>query len=140
MRILLPLILAFLTAATASAQDLKLPAIFGDHMVLQAQSDVPVWGMAAAGSSHTPHRHIALRLQHHVVAENSRQFEVLSRRRCGGQECEDQREQDAHPATLATIKLPADATMFSFRRRTQSSTASGIRDGRTTARRGFRAP
>lgn len=51
MRILLPLILAFLTAATASAQDLKLPAIFGDHMVLQAQSDVPVWGMAAAGST-----------------------------------------------------------------------------------------
>ncbi len=37
---------AFLIAASAQA-DVKLPAIFGDHMVLQRDTAVPVWGTAA---------------------------------------------------------------------------------------------
>ncbi len=38
-------------AAAVPAQELKLPSIFGDHMVMQAQSEVPVWGVAAPGAS-----------------------------------------------------------------------------------------
>jgi sialate O-acetylesterase len=37
---------ALLTAAPASA-DVKLPQIFGDHMVLQQKTEAPVWGTAA---------------------------------------------------------------------------------------------
>ena len=33
--------------------DVKLPAIFGDHMVLQAGTKLPVWGTAAAGEKVT---------------------------------------------------------------------------------------
>ena len=33
----------------ANAQALKLPAIFGDHMVLQRNVPAPVWGWAAPG-------------------------------------------------------------------------------------------
>jgi sialate O-acetylesterase len=49
--LLLPLALLLANSGLAAAQDLKLPSIFSDHMVLQAQSEVPVWGMAAPGAS-----------------------------------------------------------------------------------------
>jgi sialate O-acetylesterase len=39
-------------ADTASAE-VKMPAIFGDHMVLQQQSKLPVWGWAAPGEKIT---------------------------------------------------------------------------------------
>lgn len=39
---------SLLAAGTATA-DVKLPAIFGDNMVLQADKKVPVWGTAAPG-------------------------------------------------------------------------------------------
>ncbi len=45
--IVLPL--ACLAPASAIAQDLSLPAIFSDHMVMQRSSTVPFWGKAAAG-------------------------------------------------------------------------------------------
>ncbi|MBA3314650.1 MAG: sialate O-acetylesterase [Planctomycetota bacterium] len=44
--------LAFAVAVTAAATaraDVKLPAIFGDNMVLQADAKVPVWGKAEPG-------------------------------------------------------------------------------------------
>lgn len=41
-----------LTAATARA-DVKLPGIFGDHMVLQEGQKIPVWGWAEAGEDVT---------------------------------------------------------------------------------------
>lgn len=44
--VLIPLLLACATVARA---DVKLPAIFGDHMVLQRGMKVPVWGTADAG-------------------------------------------------------------------------------------------
>ena len=46
---------AFLSTATAFPlhADVKLPAIFGDHMVLQQEAKVPVWGMADAGEKVT---------------------------------------------------------------------------------------
>ena len=53
---LLPIALvtsAFLTFADAARADVKLPAIFGDHMVLQRDSTVPVWGTAAPGEEIT---------------------------------------------------------------------------------------
>ncbi|MEW6755448.1 MAG: sialate O-acetylesterase [Candidatus Latescibacterota bacterium] len=37
--------------ASATAAALRLPAVFGDHMVLQAGQPVPVWGRAAPGDS-----------------------------------------------------------------------------------------
>jgi len=46
--------LAVAVAATFSARaDLKLPAIFGDNMVLQQQMPVPVWGWAAPAAKVT---------------------------------------------------------------------------------------
>ena len=45
-------VLALLTDA-APAQAVKLPAIFRDHMVLQRDVSVPVWGQADAGSEVT---------------------------------------------------------------------------------------
>lgn len=36
-------------AAAAARADVKLPALFSDHMVLQAGVEVPVWGWAAPG-------------------------------------------------------------------------------------------
>jgi sialate O-acetylesterase len=48
----LPLLILPLTAGHASAA-VKLPAIFGDHMVLQQGADIPVWGTAAAGEKVT---------------------------------------------------------------------------------------
>jgi sialate O-acetylesterase len=47
-----PAVLALLLVVTARA-DVKLPAIFGDHMVLQRDSAVPVWGTAAPGEEVT---------------------------------------------------------------------------------------
>ncbi|MFM8471503.1 MAG: sialate O-acetylesterase [Limisphaerales bacterium] len=45
---------AFLLLLAASARaDLKLPAIFGDHMVLQRDAVVPVWGTATPGEEVT---------------------------------------------------------------------------------------
>ena len=35
--------------SSASVADVRLPAIFGDNMVLQRQMPVPVWGFADAG-------------------------------------------------------------------------------------------
>jgi sialate O-acetylesterase len=42
-----------LLAATSLSADVKLPAIFGDHMVLQQEAKVPVWGTADAGEKIT---------------------------------------------------------------------------------------
>lgn len=39
-------VLGFLTAVPAAWADVKLPQIFGDHMVLQQKSDAAVWGWA----------------------------------------------------------------------------------------------
>lgn len=39
-------VLALLTAVPAAWADVKLPQIFGDHMVLQQKSDAAVWGWA----------------------------------------------------------------------------------------------
>ena len=37
---------ALLTGASTSLADVKLPALFGDHMVLQQDMSAPVWGTA----------------------------------------------------------------------------------------------
>jgi len=39
--------------ATRAAADVKLPAIFSNHMVLQAGVNAPVWGWADAGEEVT---------------------------------------------------------------------------------------
>ena len=41
------------TNATASTAALRLPAIFGDNMVLQHQQPIPVWGWSAPGATIT---------------------------------------------------------------------------------------
>jgi len=43
--------LALLTLASPAAAELRLPAIFGDHMVLQREASVPVWGWAEPGET-----------------------------------------------------------------------------------------
>jgi sialate O-acetylesterase len=50
-RLILSVIIAALPAVlTASLQaDVRLPAIFGEHMILQEEMPLPVWGDAAAG-------------------------------------------------------------------------------------------
>lgn len=48
MRFLFSSLLVLLVAACAGAK-VKVPAIFSDHMVLQADAPVPVWGTADAG-------------------------------------------------------------------------------------------
>ncbi len=55
MKHLFPLLTALLLAPTAAlhAAELKLPSIFSDHMVLQCDQPVPVWGWAAAGEKVT---------------------------------------------------------------------------------------
>ena len=40
-------------AATAAVADVKLPAVIGDHMVLQQGMKVPIWGWAEAGEKVT---------------------------------------------------------------------------------------
>ncbi|MEI6078620.1 MAG: hypothetical protein WCS94_23785 [Verrucomicrobiota bacterium] len=48
----LPLLLlgALLSLQITARAELKLPAIFGDNMILQQQMPVPVWGWAAPGA------------------------------------------------------------------------------------------
>ncbi len=44
---------AFLSSIAPARADVRLPAIFGDHMVLQREAGVPVWGWASAGEKVT---------------------------------------------------------------------------------------
>jgi len=55
MKIIALIIMALVIAASAVSvrADLKLPAIFGDNMVLQQQIPVPVWGWAAPAAKVT---------------------------------------------------------------------------------------
>ena len=55
MKIIALIIMALVIAASAVSvrADLKLPAIFGDNMVLQQQMPVPVWGWAAPAAKVT---------------------------------------------------------------------------------------
>ena len=48
---LLTVVVSVLAAAAAVQADVKMPAIFGDHMVLQRDISVPVWGWADAGEA-----------------------------------------------------------------------------------------
>ena len=50
MRYIVLTVAVLLGAAFAEAKDLSLPCIFSDHMVLQAEAAVPVWGWAPSGS------------------------------------------------------------------------------------------
>ena len=43
--------LALFTLIPAATADVTLPAIFSDHMVLQRQRPVPVWGTASPGET-----------------------------------------------------------------------------------------
>jgi sialate O-acetylesterase len=52
MKRLMGLAMVLLAAVAAEAQ-VKMPALFSDHMVLQGGQPVPVWGMAAPGSEVT---------------------------------------------------------------------------------------
>ena len=47
------LVAAFLGFSMSVSAEVKLPAVFGDHMVLQRDSAVPVWGWAAPGEQVT---------------------------------------------------------------------------------------
>ena len=40
---------ALLLSSLAARADVKLPALFGDHMVLQQEATLPVWGWAEPG-------------------------------------------------------------------------------------------
>ena len=53
MRNLIAVTGALLALAPCARADVKLPAIFSDHMVLQAGTSVPVWGWAASGEEVT---------------------------------------------------------------------------------------
>ncbi len=44
---------AFLSVALAARAEVKLPALFGDHMVLQQEATLPVWGWAEPGEKVT---------------------------------------------------------------------------------------
>ncbi|MDN5216847.1 sialate O-acetylesterase [Fulvivirgaceae bacterium BMA12] len=48
-----PPLLLLLVTATASKADIKLPAIFSDHMILQQNTQVKLWGTADAGENIT---------------------------------------------------------------------------------------
>ena len=49
-----PILAALLLGASPFLHaDVTMPAIFGDHMVLQQGGTLPVWGMAAAGEEVT---------------------------------------------------------------------------------------
>jgi len=43
----------FLSHFTSARADVRMPAIFGDHMVLQEKSKLPVWGWASPGEKIT---------------------------------------------------------------------------------------
>ncbi len=49
----LSFLFAVLAATVSARAELKLPAIFGDNMVLQQQQRVPVWGWSAPGAAVT---------------------------------------------------------------------------------------
>ena len=49
----LPVLIAVIFAASTVHADVKLPNVFGDHMVLQQGQKNKVWGMAAAGEAVT---------------------------------------------------------------------------------------
>ena len=53
LRLGLGLVVAILAVPISARAELKLPAIFGDNMVLQQQISVPVWGWAAPGAAVT---------------------------------------------------------------------------------------
>lgn len=61
----LALFLFLLCVQIAQAQ-IKLPAIFGDHMVLQQKQDNPVWGWAAPGETIT----VSINGQSHMAQAN----------------------------------------------------------------------
>jgi sialate O-acetylesterase len=46
-------VLFSLGLTSALRADVKMPAIFGDHMVLQQEASLPVWGTADAGEKVT---------------------------------------------------------------------------------------
>lgn len=52
-RRILPITILLLTCLDAHAAELRLPAIFADHMILQREQPVPVWGWAEAGAEIT---------------------------------------------------------------------------------------
>lgn len=52
MRLILALLLV-LPAARPEGAEIKLAKIFGDHMVLRRDIDVPIWGTAAPGQKVT---------------------------------------------------------------------------------------
>jgi sialate O-acetylesterase len=43
-------LVSLFAACSGRQEELKLPALFSDHMVLQQQAEVPIWGWAAPGS------------------------------------------------------------------------------------------
>ena len=43
----------FLMGVVSASAEVKMPAIFGDHMVLQGGKTIPVWGMASPGEAVT---------------------------------------------------------------------------------------
>ena len=43
----------FLCVASAARAEVRLPALFSDHMVLQRDAPVPVWGRGDAGEKVT---------------------------------------------------------------------------------------
>ena len=45
------LVLTFLAFSLFAQGEVKLPAIFGDNMVMQQQTDAAIWGSATAGST-----------------------------------------------------------------------------------------
>jgi sialate O-acetylesterase len=49
----LSLLLFLLAAPRTAPADVRMPALFGDHMVLQQDSKIPVWGWADAGEAVT---------------------------------------------------------------------------------------
>lgn len=67
------LVLLFLFRAADARAELKLPAVFSDHMVLQKDAAVPVWGWADPGESVS----VSIAGQtKYAVADNSGQWSV----------------------------------------------------------------
>lgn len=48
---ILLIVLAFIVSALNVRAEIKMPAIFGDHMVLQQQTDALIWGKASPGKT-----------------------------------------------------------------------------------------
>ncbi len=55
--LLFPVAVIVFAHVPAADADVKMPAIFGDHMVLQEGRDLPFWGKAAAGETVTVRAH-----------------------------------------------------------------------------------